>query len=155
MGIIAILASITFGGLGFASRRADAAKTQAIMEEFVMALEAFKADRGYYPVQKSADDVVLKKNNSDSNAWKTFLKGNSKTGKPYMQNLKTWDDMSDGEEIELLDAYGKPLQYKCPGSNNKEKFDLWSKGPDKTNGDKKDSTSKAGDGDDICNWKQN
>ena len=143
IGIIAILASITVGGFGYASRRADAAKTQAIMEEFTMALEAFKQDRGYYPIMKTAGDV-----NFQDDAWKTFMKGHSKTGKPYMQNLTP----DDGD---LEDAYGKALQYQCPGTHNKESFDLWSKGPDKNNGDKKDSSSEAGDGDDICNWKQN
>ena len=151
IGIIAILASITVGGFGYASRRADAAKTQAIMEEFTMALEAFKQDRGYYPIMKTADDVILKKD--DDSPWKAFLKGNSKTKKPYMENLKPWEDMANDEEITLEDAYGKALQYQCPGSHNS--FDLWSKGPDKHNGDKKAATTHPGDGDDICNWKQN
>ena len=38
---------------------------------------------------------------------------------------------------------------------NKAKYDLWSKGPDKTNGKNGgDTTPGADESDDICSWKQ-
>ncbi len=40
------------------------------------------------------------------------------------------------------DPWGEPYQYKCPGVHNKDGYDLWSKGPDKTDGTD----------DDIGNW---
>ena len=41
-----------------------------------------------------------------------------------------------------LDPYGEPYQYRCPGEKNKNGYDLWSKGVDRTDGTP----------DDIGNW---
>lgn len=40
------------------------------------------------------------------------------------------------------DPWGQPYQYRYPGTHNKARYDLWSNGPDKT----------EGTADDICNW---
>lgn len=41
-----------------------------------------------------------------------------------------------------LDPWGEPYQYRFPGTKNPSKYDVYSKGPDKT----------ADTGDDIGNW---
>ena len=41
-----------------------------------------------------------------------------------------------------LDPWGEPYQYRSPGTHNKTGYDLFSKGPDKTEGTE----------DDIGNW---
>ena len=41
-----------------------------------------------------------------------------------------------------VDPWGEPYQYRYPGVKNKNGYDLWSKGPDKTDGTD----------DDIGNW---
>ena len=41
-----------------------------------------------------------------------------------------------------LDPWQEPYQYRYPGVKNKNSYDLWSKGPDKTDGTE----------DDIGNW---
>lgn len=46
---------------------------------------------------------------------------------------------------EPVDAWGGPFQYRCPGSHNKDGFDIISSGPDKT----------VGTEDDIGNWEKN
>ena len=153
IGIIMVLAGITMAGLGFAGRRADETKTQAIMEEFAMALDAFRQDRGYYPIQTSTTDTdrEIKLKVGAGNTWHEFIQGHSKTGRPYMEGFGT-----DGDE--LLDAYGNLLKYQCPGVNNTSKYDLWSMGPDGADGFKKvadgPQTPGAANSDDICNWKQ-
>jgi general secretion pathway protein G len=43
-----------------------------------------------------------------------------------------------------LDPWGEPYQYRYPGVKNKGGYDLWSKGPDKTDGT----------ADDIGNWEK-
>lgn len=143
IGIIAVLAGILLGGLNYAARRADEAKTIAIMEEFATALETFRQDHGFYPVFSGEVDF-------NDTKWELFLnKGPNKPNrknKPYLEG-----DTSNT----ILDSFGNPLYYMCPGNNNEQKYDLWSTGPDGQQGDKKGGTlSEAGKGDDICNWKK-
>ena len=156
IGIILVLAAITFGGLNYASKRAQEAKTIATMEEFINALESFKQDYGFYPI---IDKDTAKEVDLSADGWKVFM--NEKTGSDnkIIPNKKNRAYM-EGELEPLYDAYGQKLWYQYPGKKNTAKFDLWSKGKDKYHGDKKNNSSnditKAGaDGsDDICSWKQ-
>ncbi|MBQ6470482.1 MAG: type II secretion system protein GspG [Victivallales bacterium] len=133
IGILLLLVAITVGGLNFAAAKADHSKTLAIMTEFELALDAFKADYGFYPIQSTAGNVDF-----SNSIWDNFTNKNSnnKKGRAYMEG-----DLSGT----LMDAYGNVLQYQCPGSHNTTKFDLWSCGKDGSN-----NTA-----DDIANWKQN
>jgi len=137
IGILLLLVALTVGGLNFAAAKADHSKTLAIMTEFEMALDAFKADYGYYPIQSTAGPI----NFSDS-IWDNFKNKNSnnKKGRPYMEGDLTGT---------LQDAYGNEFQYSCPGTHNTAKFDLWSYGKD---GKSSNDDERA---DDIANWKQN
>ncbi|MEY3459738.1 MAG: Type secretion system protein precursor [Planctomycetota bacterium] len=45
-------------------------------------------------------------------------------------------------EKEPRDPWGKPLQYRCPGTHNPDGFDISSSGPDRVHGN----------ADDIGNW---
>jgi general secretion pathway protein G len=45
----------------------------------------------------------------------------------------------------LTDPWGSPYQYKAPGTHHPTRFDLWSRGADKSDGGE-------GDGADIGNW---
>lgn len=166
--IIAVLAGILLGGLNYASRRADEAKTLAIMEDFATALEAFRVDYGFYPIQRptSGDPKGdnLKVDFHDS-VWDVFVNRDT-LPEPNKKNRAYMEGTTDASEDELLDAYGNALYYRCPGLRNPQKYDLWSKGPDATHGEKKDNTSgnlgsdvpissyMPGNGDDICNWKK-
>ena len=47
-----------------------------------------------------------------------------------------------GDDELLTDPWGEPVEYKVPSSRSKDKFDVWSKGPDKITGNE----------DDIGNW---
>ena len=148
IGIIAVLAGITIGGLSFATAKADYSKTQSIIEKFGIALENFKADYGHYPVQKTAGDL-----DTSTSDWDKFTNKNSdnKIGKAYF----------DGEPGIIEDAYGEPLQYQYPNSvasRNTTKYALWSKGKDKKSGASgTDTSDKAGEkgSDDICSWLAN
>ena len=50
--------------------------------------------------------------------------------------------VADGTKWPILDPWGEPYQYRYPGVHNKTSYDLWSKGPGKTDGA----------GDEIGNW---
>ena len=148
IGIIAILAAITIGGLSFATAKADYSKTQSIIEKFGVALENFKSDYGHYPVQKIAGNL-----DTSTSDWDKFTNKNNdnKINRPYF----------DGEAGVIEDAYGEPLQYQYPNSvdsRNTTKYALWSKGKDKKSGASgTDTADKAGEkgSDDICSWLAN
>ena len=152
IGIILVLAAITFGGMNYASKRAQEAKTLATMEEFIGALESFKQDYGFYPIidKDNAQEVDL-----SANGWKLFMNEDTKPNKKKRAYM-------EGEPGPLVDAYGQQFWYQYPGKKNTSKYDLWSMGPDKQHGDKKgntddaDKVEHAGDNesDDICSWKQ-
>jgi general secretion pathway protein G len=151
IGIILVLAAITFGGMNYASARAQEAKTIATMEELISALETFKQDYGYYPIMVNPTGYNLDFSNS---GWDLFLNedsaGNSKKNKKNRAYMEI-----GGARGPLYDAYGQEFQYRYPGDKNKAKYDLWSKGPDKTNGKMGgDTTPGANESDDICSWKQ-
>ena len=147
IGIILVLAAITFGGMNYASKRAQEAKTLATMEEFISALESFKQDYGFYPI---IDKDNAKEVNLSNDGWKLFMnETKNKKNRAYME----------GELAPLVDAYGQEFWYRYPGKKNTAKYDLWSMGKDKQNGKKGTDSNvpkNAGkDGsDDICSWKQ-
>ena len=163
IGIILVLAAISFGGMTYASKRAQEAKTLATMEEFINALESFKQDYGFYPIidkdHVSSDEIEKRENavqvNLSADGWKVFMNvTKNKKDRAYME----------GEPGPLVDAYGQQFWYQFPGKSNKVKYDLWSMGPDKYHGIRKKNSSndvkKAGKdegddiADDICSWKQ-
>ena len=152
--IIAILAGITFGGITYASNKAQHDKTVSIMLQFEDALEAYKKDYGVYPISTKDSTTgkhpAVEVDFSDS-MWAKFK--NNKRNRPYME----------GADGDLLDAYGKPFLYQYPidvdeGDKNTSKFALWSRGDDgyhgKTNGNGPEKAGEKGS-DDICNWKSN
>ncbi len=150
IGIIAILAAISFGGMRYASARADEAKTLATMEEFMDALEAFKKDYGYYPVVEDGTGDSKYDVDFNRDGWKLFKNEETKPnkrGKAYMENIPSGT---------LNDAYGSAIQYRYPGTRNPAKYDLWSKGVDGKNGfaSVADDTPGSDGSDDICSWKQ-
>ena len=143
IGIIAVLAAITVGGLSFATAKADEAKTIALMEEFEIALEKYKEDYGIYPIQETAVNGKFDVDFSDDK-WDNFTNknNNNKRGKPYMEGIGNISTFEDG--------FGNAFQYQYPNSvpsRNITKYALWSKGKD---GSKTTGTTD----DDICSWKQ-
>ena len=150
IGLIMVLAAITYGGITYASSRAQEAKTIATMEEFMSALEAFKQDYGFYPIidKDNAKEVDL-----SADGWKLFMnETKNKKNRAYME----------GDLGELLDGYGQAFWYKYPGTKNSAKYDLWSLGKDKYHGIKDKTKTRPGniddagknESDDICSWKQ-
>ena len=77
------------------------------------ALELYKMDSGYYPSNEQGIQVLI--NNKQKNS--------------YIDNIPD-------------DPWGRPYQYRYPGKNNKDSFDLWSPGAD----------GEDGTPDDITNW---
>ena len=135
--IIVILAGILIGGIGFATRRADEAKTIAQLETVAAAIEAFRADRGYLPQAATAVEVKITRDGDAVylDAAKKIALFNRKTKSPYIK----------GTSADLTDAWGNALLFQCPGTHNPAAYDLWSRGQD----------GNSDTDDDITNWNDN
>ena len=135
--IIVILAGILIGGIGFATRRADEAKTIAKMEILAAALEEYRADQKHYPQQSSPDEVKITRDGDAVylDAAKKIALFNRKTKSPYIK----------GTSADLTDAWGNALLFQCPGTHNPAAYDLWSRGQD----------GNSDTDDDITNWNDN
>ena len=143
--IIVILAGILIGGIGYAGRRADEAKTIAAIQTLSAAFEAYRAEKGYFPARTTAQEVKFYRKGSekvltlvlDSMEY-SFV---DKQGKPFIE-LNGITATTKAKAEAFADAWGNALHYQCPGTHNKAAFDLYSYGPDKT----------ANTEDDIANW---
>ena len=144
--IIVILAGILIGGIGFAGRRADEAKTISAIQELSAALEAFRAEKGFYPPCRTSETVKCYRNSSGVlmlylGSGTLEYKFVDKQGKAFLE-LNGITGTTRGTANAYIDAWGNALRYQCPGTHNKGAFDLCSYGPDKT----------ANTEDDIANW---
>ena len=139
IGIILILTGLLVGGVKMATAKASQAKTNAAMETLADALEQYRSLHGFYPPCTSTEDVKIVEHNNHFSLKlgdKYFVFENS-AGKPLLEFQAT----STAKDFE--DAWGNPLQYKCPGSHNDSTYDLYSKGPKTADND-----------DDLTNWKR-
>ena len=119
--ILGVLAAIVVPK--FTGRSEDAKKTAAKTQisNLTTALTVFETDVGRFPTNDEGLRV-LTENPGNIKEWK----------RPYMQ-----------QRVDK-DPWGNPYIYKNPGTHNTYGFDLYSVGPDGT----------EGGGDDIVNWNE-
>jgi general secretion pathway protein G len=105
--ILVILAALAIPNLSrvFSGAQASAAKTQ--VSELEKMVEAYHFDVGIYP---SSLDALLQPPGD--------VGSSGKWNGPYVKKQQN-----------LVDPWGKPLQYSCPGSHGQE-FDIWTEAPD-------------------------
>lgn len=82
-------------------------------------LTRYRINMGNYPTTEQGLQALLTAPSENASNWQG----------PYVKSLP-------------LDPWGKPYQYRFPGTHNPGSYDLWSFGPDGTES-----------GDDIGNWK--
>lgn len=120
VGILALLATLLITkteGI-FGSAQGTIAKI-FVRDSLKTALERYRLDLGSYPTTTEGLGVLLSAPGNATANWKG----------PYVDSLPA-------------DPWGEPYQYRSPGTRNKSGYDLFSKGPDKTEGNE----------DDIGNW---
>jgi general secretion pathway protein G len=142
--IIVILAGMVIGGMGYASRRADDARTQMALQTLTKGLEQYRSERGSFPSCPEAQEVKFLRDDAGNLKLKlgnAEYKFYDKQNKDYIQleNLGKTETTFD-------DAWDNAFRYKCAGSHNSKGFDLWSYGPDG-----KSSTDDE-QVDDVTNW---
>lgn len=123
MVILAVLAALVVPK--FAGRSEDARKKAALTQVkslFGTALDTYEADNGAYPSTAQGLDAL----------------SNAPTSAPQPKN---WQGPYLKGNVPN-DPWGKPYIYRSPGTQNKNGYDLFSAGPDATEGNE----------DDITNW---
>jgi len=150
--IITLLAGIVVGASKYALTKAARSRTQAEIAAMEGALEAFKNDHGSYPLRPTTSLGDLY---SSTNIYNALAGGSAVYGpKVYMSfrpNQLGIVNVAGNEVTNVVDAFGVNYRYLSPGTNNATGFDLWSYGPDNTNGF---FNGVDHDADNITNWKQ-
>ena len=129
--IIAVLASLTFGGMSYYDQKMKYSRTEVLIASIERALEDYKSDNGAYPSGTNTAAVYTALYGDGSNVYLSTLNPN------FLGKQK------NVEAGRIIDAWGNELGYTYPGSMNPPSdFDLWSEGGD----------AAANTADDIKNW---
>jgi general secretion pathway protein G len=120
--ILVILGSLTVGMFSSQQRQAAVRSTRAQIGLFKTPLDSYHLDMGSYPATDDGLNSLSQVPSSASNA--------ANWAGPYLEGSIP------------SDPWGNPYQYAYPGTNNPDKYDIWSFGPDGSNGTD----------DDIGNW---
>ena len=123
LGILALLATLTIVNVGgiFDGAKQDTAKI-FVTQTLKTTLNTYKFSMTDFPSTAEGLQALVDRPANKADLWRG----------PYL----------DGKVP--MDPWGEPYQYKYPGVKNKSGYDLWSKGPDKTDGSP----------DDIGNWEK-
>lgn len=114
-GIAAILITNLDGILGGGKREVA---RMFVSETLEAPLIQYRINMGNYPSTEEGLQALLKPPSENATNWQG----------PYIKQLPN-------------DPWGKPYQYRFPGTHNPQSYDLWTYGPDGTES-----------GDDIGNW---
>jgi general secretion pathway protein G len=122
--IIALLAGLTIANMDkiFGKSQTDVANLM-VNQTLKTPLMTYRFQMGGYPSTDEGLAALMAAPANKADRWRG----------PYLV---------EGTRLPLLDPWNEPYQYRCPGVHNKDSYDLWSKGPDKTDGTE----------DDIGNW---
>lgn len=119
---LALMAVAFCGFLLYAAYRiAENRTVRRDIEEISRAIHRYRNKMGHYPTGSTADLVRA-------------LEESGYQVKPELKNARG----------ELIDRWGRPILYQCPGRHNQGLFDLLSLG--------RDGVDQDGKGDDINNW---
>ena len=124
VGILALLAALMINKIGgiFDSSQQTIARI-FVRDTLKTPLERYRMDLGSYPNTAEGLAVLVTAPATTTGSWHG----------PYVE-------IPGGKQ--QLDPWGEPYQYRYPGTHNKTGYDLFTKGPDKT----------EGTDDDIGNW---
>jgi general secretion pathway protein G len=112
--IIVLMAGLTISKVGslFDSSKLDVAKL-FVTQTMKTPLFAYQVHMGNYPTTEEGLQALITAPAARADRWRG----------PYIE----------GSTVPL-DPWGEAYQYRFPGTHNKNGYDLWSKGPDRTDG---------------------
>lgn len=120
--ILGLLTGLAISKLGntYETARRDAAKL-FVTTSVKVPLFSYKMRMGDFPTTQEGMQALITPPATRAASWSG----------PYLE----------GSSVPL-DPWGEPYHYACPGTHNKDGYDIWSGGPDK----------QTGTDDDIGNW---
>lgn len=122
LGILALLATLAITNVtGIFGGAQTSTASLFVKESMKTSLFSYRLHMGDYPSSAEGLQALVSAPGNKSDRWRG----------PYIEGAKL-----------PLDPWGEPYQYRYPGVKNKGGYDLWSKGPDKIDGNE----------DDIGNW---
>ncbi|MBP5181517.1 MAG: prepilin-type N-terminal cleavage/methylation domain-containing protein [Lentisphaeria bacterium] len=132
--IIAVLAGMTVGVSALVMRKSADTKTLAAMKNVEIALERFRAANGYYPPSRGGAISIFRFEKAPSAG--SHEAALSKLFDEKFRSASTKSITISGTEwLYIVDGYGNPLIYRCPGHFSRGKYDLGSMGKDGKFGD--------------------
>jgi general secretion pathway protein G len=111
--IIAIIAGLTLGTLGFVNRKGAESRARAEVATIAAAIDSYKLDFGSYPSNNTTTLYRELTGQGTVNRTKVFIEPT-----PSM--------VTNTANGPFLDPWGAPYNYRNPGTNNIGFFDLWS-----------------------------
>ena len=145
--IIAVLASLTFGGMSYYDQKMKYSRTEVLIASIERALEDYKSDNGAYPVSAGIGNTVPLFDALYGDGTNVYLDTLNPDFKGKQRNV------SESAPYNIVDAWGKALRYRHDSNNManpKQDYDLISLGPNGV-GDYA-STAEWAKADDIKNW---
>ncbi|MFA6717186.1 MAG: prepilin-type N-terminal cleavage/methylation domain-containing protein [Victivallales bacterium] len=161
MAIIAILVGIGAGGYTVAQRWMAQSRTEALLMKLKIALEAYKNDKGYYPLPNDGNEIKFRLDVNVSD-----FTGSVPSPNDHLQPRNNMSEFLDYSELRheqskkvehstyneyfVKDGWKTPagsedygaIKYRCPGTVNTTSFDLYSAGPDRVYGTTDDISVK-------------
>jgi len=158
MAIIAILIAVGAGGYKVAHRWLAKSRTEAILAKLKVALEAYKNDKGYYPLPNVAatDPAVNFRLDTNTKDFSSPPSGDQLQPRNNMNKYVDYSKIQQDQSYKVpgnptvyyvkdgwnspvespgspfgANVSGGPIKYRCPGLINKTTFDLYSAGPDR------------------------
>lgn len=123
IGILALLATLAISNVGSTFNSAQSSTAELFVKQSMKtSLFSYRMDMNDYPSTAEGLQALITAPANKSDRWR---KGG------YIEGGKV-----------PIDPWGEPYQYRYPGVKNKGGYDLFSKGPDKIEGNE----------DDIGNW---
>lgn len=119
LGLLAGLAITKLGGTWDNAKKDTA--SLFVNTSMKVPLFSYRGHMGDYPLTQDGLQALIQAPASKADRWRG----------PYLEPAKI-----------PLDPWGEPYHYACPGTHNKDAYDLWSSGPD----------HQSGTEDDIGNW---
>jgi general secretion pathway protein G len=120
--ILGILAATIIPQFMGAPQQAKVTRAQTDIAQLQTALDRFSIKMDRFPTTEEGLKALVEAPSGEEKKWRM----------PYITKLQN-------------DPWGNPYQYRNPGTHNKGRFDLWSRGADNADGG-------DGDGTDIGNW---